>query len=40
LALRQAEHANAALRAFQQAQVNRAKRKAIRWARRVEGEPS
>ena len=36
LALRQASHANAALHAFRQAQVNRAKRKAARWARRVE----
>lgn len=36
LALRQASHANAALRAFRQAQVNRAKRKAAHWARRVE----
>jgi hypothetical protein len=36
LALRQASHANAALHAFRQAQVNRAKRKPARWARRVE----
>jgi hypothetical protein len=36
LALQQASHANAALRAFRQVQVNRARRKAARWARRVE----
>jgi hypothetical protein len=36
LALGQAEHANAARRAFRQVQVNRSKRKAARWARRVE----
>jgi hypothetical protein len=35
-ALQQVAQTNAALRAFQQAQVGRAKRKAARWARRVE----